>query len=111
VRTNFVVFTVARDRTAFLDALARERVLMVAYPHGQVRAVTHYGVDEADIETTIGAVRRALAATSGSLGSGVATAATSSAATSGTAPSGAATAPKSDAAAAPNSASAAAVAR
>jgi threonine aldolase len=106
VRTNFVVFTVARDRTAFLDALAREGVLMVAYPHGQVRAVTHYGVDDADIEATIGAVRRALAATSGSLGSGVATAATS-----GTAPSGAATAPKSDGAAAPNSASAAAVAR
>ena len=65
VRTNFVVFKVDRDRTAFLDALAREGVLMVAYPHGQVRAVTHYGVDADDIETTIGAVRRALASTSG----------------------------------------------
>ena len=65
VRTNFVVFKVERDRTAFLDALAREGVLMVAYPHGQVRAVTHYGVDADDIETTIGAVRRALASTSG----------------------------------------------
>jgi threonine aldolase len=64
VRTNFVVFKVDRDRAAFLDALAREGVLMVAYPHGQVRAVTHYGVDGADIEATIGAVRRALGATS-----------------------------------------------
>jgi len=65
VRTNFVVFRVDRDRSAFLDALAGEGVLMVAYPHGQVRAVTHYGIEADDIETTIAAVRRALAATSG----------------------------------------------
>jgi len=37
---------------------------MVAYPHGQVRAVTHYGIDADDIETTITAVRVALEATS-----------------------------------------------
>ena len=37
---------------------------MVEYPHGQVRAVPHYGVTEADIETTIEAVRAALAETS-----------------------------------------------
>ena len=30
---------------AFLDALRARNVLMVEYPHGQVRAVTHYGVD------------------------------------------------------------------
>jgi threonine aldolase len=65
VRTNFVVFRVDRDRSAFLDALAGEGVLMVAYPHGQVRAVTHHGIEADDIETTIAAVRRALAATSG----------------------------------------------
>ncbi len=65
VTTNFVVFRVARDRAAFLDALARDGVLMVAYPHAQVRAVTHYGVAAHDIETTIAAVRRALEATSG----------------------------------------------
>jgi len=65
VRTNFVVFKVDRDRPAFLDALAGQGVLMVAYPHGQVRAVTHYGIDADDIETTIGAVRRALAAPAG----------------------------------------------
>jgi threonine aldolase len=63
VRTDFVVFKVARDRAAFLDALRARGVLMVEYPHGQVRAVTHYGVDAADIETTIAATRAALAET------------------------------------------------
>ena len=60
VRTNFVVFKVARDRAAFLDALRARNVLMVEYPHGQIRAVTHYGIGAADIETTIQAVRSAL---------------------------------------------------
>ena len=36
---------------------------MVEYPHGQVRAVTHYGVTAADLETTIVATRAALAET------------------------------------------------
>ena len=62
--TNFVVFKVARDRAAFLAALRARDVLMVEYPHGQVRAVTHYGVDAADIDTTIAAVRAVLADTS-----------------------------------------------
>ena len=60
VRTNFVLFRVERDRAAFLDAVARRGVLMVAYPHGQIRAATHYGVTAADIETTIAATRAAL---------------------------------------------------
>jgi threonine aldolase len=63
VTTNFVVFKVARDRAVFIDALARRGVLVVAYPHGQVRAVTHYGVERADIEATIAAFRQALAET------------------------------------------------
>ncbi|MFI5226335.1 MAG: GntG family PLP-dependent aldolase [Candidatus Limnocylindrales bacterium] len=60
VRTNFVVFTVERDRAAFLAALRARGVLMVEYPHGQVRAVTHHGVSDVDIETTLAAVRAAL---------------------------------------------------
>ncbi len=64
VRTDFVVFKVERDRAAFLAALESRGVLMVAYPHGQIRAVTHYGVEASDIETTIRAVRDALAETS-----------------------------------------------
>ena len=61
--TDFVLFKVDRDRSAFLDALEARGVLMVAYPHGQVRAVTHYGISAADIERTIGAVAGALAST------------------------------------------------
>jgi threonine aldolase len=63
VRTNFVIFRVDRDRDAFLAALAERGVWMVPYPHGQIRAVTHYGIGPAEIERTILAVRDALAAT------------------------------------------------
>jgi threonine aldolase len=64
VRTNFVLFRVERDRAAFLDALRARGVEMVGYPHGQVRAVTHYGVTSADIETVLVATRGALDETS-----------------------------------------------
>ena len=60
VATSFVVFKVERDRAAFIDALARRGVLVVAYPHGQIRAVTHYGVEREDIETAIRAFRESL---------------------------------------------------
>ena len=63
VRTNFVLFKVERKRAAFLAALRARGVAMTDYPHGQVRAVTHYGVTAADIETTISATRAALAET------------------------------------------------
>jgi threonine aldolase len=64
VRTNFVLFKVQRDRAAFLAALRARDVEMVEYPHGQVRAVTHYGVTSADIDAAIVATRAALAETS-----------------------------------------------
>ena len=60
VRTNFVLFKVERDRAAFLAALRARGVMMVEYPHGQVRAVTHYGVTAADIDMTIRASQDAL---------------------------------------------------
>ena len=62
VRTNFVLFRVERDREAFLGALERRGVLMLAFmPHnGQIRAVTHYGIDRSDVEATVKAVREAL---------------------------------------------------
>jgi threonine aldolase len=62
VRTNFVLFRVERDREAFLAALERRGVLMVSFmPHnGQIRAVTHYGIERSDMEATIRAVREAL---------------------------------------------------
>ena len=64
VRTNFVLFKVERDRAAFLAALQARDVQMTEYPHGQVRAATHYGVTSTDIETTIAATRAALSETS-----------------------------------------------
>jgi threonine aldolase len=63
VRTNFVLFKVERDRAAFLAALRARDVEMVEYPHGQVRAVTHYGVTSADIDIVIAATAAALAET------------------------------------------------
>ena len=36
---------------------------MVAYPHGTIRAVTHYGISSADIDATLAAVRDALVET------------------------------------------------
>jgi len=63
VSTNFVVFKVARDRAAFLAALRARNVLMVEYPHGQVRAVTHQDVDADEIERVIDATRAVLAET------------------------------------------------
>jgi threonine aldolase len=63
VRTNFVVFKVDRDRAAFLDALRARGVLMVEYPYGQIRAVTHYGIDADDIDAALNAVDAALAET------------------------------------------------
>jgi threonine aldolase len=61
--TNFVVFRVARDRAAFLAALATRGVLMVAYPHDTIRAVTHHGITAEDVDAAIAAVREALAET------------------------------------------------
>ncbi len=63
VLTNFVVFRVGGGlpgRAAFLDALRARGILMVEYPHGTVRAVTHYGVTEADIERVLAACAAAL---------------------------------------------------
>jgi threonine aldolase len=62
VRTNFVLFRVERNREAFLEALERRGVLMLSFmPHnGQIRAVTHYGIERADVDATIRAVREAL---------------------------------------------------
>ncbi|MBA2372649.1 MAG: hypothetical protein H0V74_00405 [Chloroflexi bacterium] len=63
VRTNFVIFRVERDRAAFLGALRERGVLLVEYPHGTVRAVTHHGISRADVEATVAATAAALAET------------------------------------------------
>lgn len=66
VRTNFVLFAVEGGparRTAYLHALRDLGVGMVAYPHGQIRAVTHLGIGPAEIERTVAASAAALTAT------------------------------------------------
>jgi threonine aldolase len=60
VATNFVLFQVAGDRLRFLEALRGHGVLMERYPHGQIRAVTHYGIGPDEVEATIAAVRAVL---------------------------------------------------
>jgi threonine aldolase len=60
VVTDFVIFRVP-ERTVFLDALAREGLLMVPWGHDEVRAVTHYGIERADVDRAIEVAGRALA--------------------------------------------------
>jgi threonine aldolase len=63
VRTNFVFFELSKpdQRMKFLDALKDEGTLMIDYPGGdRIRAVTHYGISQADIDATIEATARAL---------------------------------------------------
>lgn len=58
--TNFVLFRVERDRSAFLAAMERRGVLLVPYAHGQIRAVTHLGVTADDIDRVVAATADAL---------------------------------------------------
>ena len=78
VRTNFVLFGVGDDedwpddaagrarvlatRAAFLGELHDRGVRMIEYPKGLIRAIPHYGIERADIDTAIAASRAALAA-------------------------------------------------
>jgi threonine aldolase len=59
--TDFVIFGIDRDPGAFLEALRLRGVLMGQFGRDTIRAVTHHGIDRADIEATIEAVRGALA--------------------------------------------------
>lgn len=61
VTTDFVFFRVP-DRAVFLDALAREGVLMGPWGDHEVRAVTHYGIERAHVDRAIEAVARVLRA-------------------------------------------------
>jgi threonine aldolase len=65
VVTNFVLFKVeggAARREKFLDELEKRGVLMIAYTHGQVRAVTHYDIGGEEIQKVIRASADALEA-------------------------------------------------
>jgi threonine aldolase len=60
VRTNFVLFRVAADRSAFLDAAERRAVRLDYYPHGQVRAATNGGIAARDIDAIAAAIAAAV---------------------------------------------------
>jgi threonine aldolase len=64
VRTNVVLFRVGGDRAAFIEAVRAAGVLLEWFPHEQIRAATHVGIDGADIDRTIAAIEAALRATS-----------------------------------------------
>ncbi len=63
VVTNFVLFRVDRDREAFMDACAARGLLLDWFPHGQVRAATHLGIGDPEIDRTIETISTALAET------------------------------------------------
>jgi threonine aldolase len=60
VTTNFVLFRVDGDRAAFLAAAEARGVRLDYYPHGQVRAAIHHGVDRADVDRAAEAIADAL---------------------------------------------------
>jgi len=70
VTTNYVVFRVRpraaqsllEARATFTAELARRGVLCLEVSQGQVRALTHYGIERADIDRTLATVRESLAA-------------------------------------------------
>ncbi len=66
VTTNFVLFKVTGGRarrTAYLQHLYERGIALMAYDHGQVRAVTHRGINEQEIGDVLAASADALAAT------------------------------------------------
>lgn len=74
VTTNFILFGVMhpgqgrmdrpdRDlRSRFIAACEAEGLLLIAYPNGLVRAVTHYGIEAEHVDRAIAVIRNALAA-------------------------------------------------
>ncbi len=63
VVTNFVLFRVERDRQAFIDACAARGLLLDWFPHRQIRAATHLGIDTAEIERASEIIGASLAET------------------------------------------------
>ena len=63
VVTNFVLFRVAGDRQAFYDACAARGLLLDLFPHGQLRAATHYGIGADEIERAVAILATVLADT------------------------------------------------
>ncbi|MFO1540270.1 MAG: GntG family PLP-dependent aldolase [Chloroflexota bacterium] len=73
IATNFVLFAVMqkgaapdarpdRDlRARFIERCAEHGLLLIAYPNGMVRAVTHYGIETADVDRAAAIIADVLA--------------------------------------------------
>lgn len=69
-RTDFVIFRALpvagrsglETRALLLQELAQRGVLLIEYPGGSIRAVTHYGISRQDVAFVVEAVRESLAA-------------------------------------------------
>jgi threonine aldolase len=62
VKTNILFFNVSSDRlsaAALGERIARDGVLIQVVNERRMRAVTHYGIERADIETALAVIRRA----------------------------------------------------
>ncbi len=65
VKTNIVFFDLDSDRptaSQLAARLARDGVLISPTGERRMRAVTHYGIERADVETAVGAIQSALQA-------------------------------------------------
>jgi threonine aldolase len=65
VETDIVIFAVDPDRMGaaqLVEALRARDVLMGAIGPAQIRAVTHYGIEQADVDAAVAAVREAMEA-------------------------------------------------
>ena len=71
VTTNYIVFglrprpgqDVLEARAAFMAETEAHGLAYIGYPGGKVRALTHYGIERADIEHALAITRESLAAT------------------------------------------------
>ena len=70
ISTNYIVFGLRprpgqhllEAREAFMAETGSRGLAYIQYPGGRVRALTHYGIERADIERALGITREALAA-------------------------------------------------
>lgn len=63
VRTDIVILEVTSERVSaaqLVAALLERGIQMTAFGPTRIRAVTHYGITEVDIQTTVGAIREVM---------------------------------------------------
>jgi threonine aldolase len=62
VKTNIVFFELQNGLTArdLAERVARDGVMIMASSEKKIRVVTHYGIERADVDAAIGAIKRAL---------------------------------------------------